>query len=144
MAIKADFTCFQICRNINDIKKIIDTHNKYCMLCDFYTESWCRDDKIYNRIYGKLYLTFNVKIVEKVTNLLTSHYSEYISNHKYDYLKSALHELSSIFISACLTSLSEIINAKTIISATINNIDIKKLISSKMKNLYLYQNFLTP
>ena len=127
IAIKADFTYFQICKNINDIKKIINTHNKYCMLCDFYTESWYSDDKIYNKIYGKIYLNFNVKIVEKVTSLLTSHYSEYISNHEYDYLKSALHELSSIFIGASLTSLSEIINAKTIMSATINNIDIKKI-----------------
>lgn len=125
--IKADFTYFQLCKNFNDIQKIIDTQNKYCMLSDFYTESWYSDDKEYGKIYGKIYLNFNVRIVEKITSFLSSHYFKYISNHEYDYLKSAIHELSSIFIGASLTALSVIINAKAIMSATINNIDIKKI-----------------
>lgn len=137
--IRADYSYLQICKNSNDVNKFIVNRDKYCMLSEF-----CVND-IYDekseRIYGKIYLSFSLKVVKTISSILTSDYSPYITNHEYEYFKSAFYELSNIFIGASLTALSTIIYKKVKMSATINNVNIKNFNLFKNDNTILISKF---
>lgn len=124
MPIKADYSYLKTCKNSNDIDEFI-INRKYCMLSEFFTDNIY--EKSSKRTQGKIYLNFSFKVVEKISSILTLDYAHCITNHEYDYFKSAFYELSNIFIGACLTALSVILNLKVQMSPSIINIDIKKI-----------------
>ena len=113
--IKTDFSYLQICKNLDDVKKIINNYNKYSMLSEFHSDN----------VYGKIYLNLSPKIATKIFNLLTDDYSKYTKSHEYFYFKSALQELCSIFTGATLTGLSFLLKSVKIqMSSSIINTDI--------------------
>lgn len=125
--IKADYSYLQICENSIDIERIINIQNKYCLLSEFSIDNKYITSLSLDNINGKILLNFSLKLVEKISNLLTLDYSHYINNFEYDYFKSALHELCNIFVGSSLTALSVILNSNVKMSATIKNIDIQNI-----------------
>ena len=135
--IRADYSYLQICKNSNDVDKFIVNRDKYCMLSEFYA------DNLYDNksIYGKIYFNFSLKVVNEIFCMLGLDASHYIDNSVYDYFKSAFYEISNIFIGASLTALSMTINLKLQMSATINNVDIKKINLFKNDDTILISKF---
>lgn len=135
MSIKADYSYLQICKNYIDVKKFINSCNKYGLLSEFHANS--RD----NNMNGKIYLNLSLKVIEEISSFLTPDCSHCDTNHGNNYFKSALQELSNIFVGASLTALSTILNTRTQMSATIINTDITKIDLFKNDNTILISKF---
>ena len=131
MPIKADYSYLQLCENSIDIEIFINNKDKYSLLSEFHTNN------IYNRIYGKILLNISLK----TTTLLTQDYFHYITNYEFDYFKSALQELTNIFVGTSLSALSNLLNLKVQMSARIINTDIKKVNLLKKNDTILISKF---
>lgn len=131
MPIKADYSYLQLCKNSIDIEIFINNKDKYSLLSEFYTNN------IYNRIYGKILLNISLK----TTTLLIKDYFHYITNYEFDYFKSALQELTNIFVGTSLSALSILLNLKVQMSARIINTDIKKVNLLKKNDTILISKF---
>lgn len=120
ISIGADLPKLKICKNFTDIQKIINDRNKYCLLSEFYS------DGTNDIISGKIFLNFNLKIIQKLFDFFTIDASYFIKDG-YDYFKSSIHELCNIFVGSCLTGLSILLSLKIKMSATIINTHVKKI-----------------
>ncbi|MEY8484981.1 DUF4062 domain-containing protein [Lachnospiraceae bacterium 48-21] len=132
--IKADYSHLEICKNFTDIQKITNNHTKYCLFSDFYS------DEINDKIRGKIYLNFSLNLIEEIRKFFDTT-DPYFSAYGYNYFKSAIYELCSIFVGASLTGLSTILSLKIQMSASIINTNINKIDLFKNDNTILISKF---